>query len=222
MRKLLQAFTVVMPWSIKRLLLVHIFKFEIDSTARIGLSWIFPNHLVMKAHSKIGHFNVAVHLDSIFMCEYSSIARSNWITGFSTKSSSPHFAHQVNRLSALSIGVHSAITKHHHIDCTSKISIGEYTTIAGYYSQLLTHSIDIVANRQDSHPINIGDYCFVGTNVVVLGGSILPDYSVLGAKSLLNKQYTDTYFLYGGVPAKKLMPVATDAKYFLRETGFVY
>jgi acetyltransferase-like isoleucine patch superfamily enzyme len=176
----------------------------------------------MKPHSKIGHFNVAVHLDSIVMGEYSSIARSNWITGFTTKSFSAHFAHQKNRLSELIIGAHSAITKYHHIDCTSKITIGKYTTIAGYYSQLLTHSIDVIANRQDSHPISIGDYCFVGTNVVALGGSKLPDYSVLGAKSLLNKGFADAYFLYGGVPAKKIAPIAGDAQYFLRETGFVY
>ena len=33
-------------------------------------------------------------------------------------------------------------------------------------------------------PITIGDYCFVGTNCVLLGGSVLPSYSVLAAKSL--------------------------------------
>ena len=133
-----------------------------------------------------------------------------------------YFAHQINRDSQLIIGEHSAITKQHHIDCTSSITIGKFTTIAGYDSQLLTHSIDIFENRQDSHPIEIGDYCFVGTNVIILGGSKLPNYTVLGAKSLLNKQYTDTHALYGGVPAKKIRAITQDAKYFLREKGFVY
>jgi acetyltransferase-like isoleucine patch superfamily enzyme len=210
------------PWKIRRIILVFFFKYEIHPTAKIGLSWIFPNHLVMKAHSKIGHFNTALHLDYIEIGECANISRGNWITGFTTKSISKHFSHQKNRSSSLIIGSHSAITKNHHIDCTNTITIGSFTTIAGYYSQLLTHSIDIYENRQDSHPIIIGDYCFVGTNVVVLGGSKLPNYSVLGAKSLLNKQFTDTYFLYGGVPARKITPIATDAQYFLRITGFVY
>ena len=49
-------------------------------------------------------------------------------------------------------------TKYHHFDCTSNIHIGKFTTIAGYHSQFLTHSIDLYENRQDSNSILIGDY----------------------------------------------------------------
>jgi acetyltransferase-like isoleucine patch superfamily enzyme len=212
----------ILPWYMKRPLLVYFFKYNIHPTARIGLSWIYPNMLIMNANSKIGHFNTALHLDHIEIGEYSSIARGNWITGFSTKSISKHFAHQKSRFSALLIGNHSAITKNHHIDCTNIITIGNFTTVAGYQSQLLTHSIDIYENRQDSHPITIGDYCFVGTNVVILGGAVLPSYSVLGAKSLLNKPYTEMYKMYGGIPARQLTEIPCDAKYFQRQKGFVY
>jgi acetyltransferase-like isoleucine patch superfamily enzyme len=76
-------------------------------------------------------------------------------------------------------------------------------------------------NRQDSSPISIGDYAFIGTNVTVLGGSTLPAYSVLGAKSLLNKNFDQEWKLYGGVPAKVIQDIPSDAKYFKRETGFV-
>jgi acetyltransferase-like isoleucine patch superfamily enzyme len=116
----------------------------------------------------------------------------------------------------------AAITKHHHIDCTSPVSIGKFTTIAGYYSQLLTHSIDIIESRQDSHPISIGDYCFVSTNVVILGGAQLPDYSVLGAKSLLNKKLNQPYALYAGQPAVFVKTIDKEAKYFTRTEPFVY
>jgi acetyltransferase-like isoleucine patch superfamily enzyme len=116
----------------------------------------------------------------------------------------------------------AAITKHHHIDCTSPVTIGKFTTIAGYYSQLLTHSIDIFESRQDSHPISIGDYCFVSTNVVILGGAQLPDYSVLGAKSLLNKKHNQPYALYAGQPAVFVKTIDKEAKYFTRTEPFVY
>jgi acetyltransferase-like isoleucine patch superfamily enzyme len=79
---------------------------------------------------------------------------------------------------------HSAITKKIIIlICTNVITIGKFVTVAGYSSQLLTHSINIELNIQDSHPISIGDYRFVGTASTILG-AILPAYSVLGSKSL--------------------------------------
>lgn len=214
---------VISPWFIKRKLLKWFFNYKIEPTAYIGLSWFFPSELEMEDKSFVGHFNTAIHLDKIKMDNNASIGQFNWITGFSTKTESKHFAHQKKeRYALLHLKEHAAITKHHHIDCTNKIEVGAYATIAGYYSQLLTHSINIKYNRQDSSPIYIGDYCFVGTNVVILGGSSLPAYSVLGAKSLLNKEFTEEYMLYGGVPCKALQPISKDAKYFLRTEWFVY
>ena len=55
----------------------------------------------------------------------------------------------------------------------------------------MTHSIDLAAGRQASAPVVIGEYGFVGTNCVLLGGSVLPERCVLGAKSLLNKAWTE-------------------------------
>jgi acetyltransferase-like isoleucine patch superfamily enzyme len=121
----------------------------------------------------------------------------------------------------LVVGEGAAITKNHHIDCTSEVSIGKYTTLAGYNSQILSHSIDLKECRQDSKPIKIGDYCLVGTNVVVLGGAELPSYSVLAAKSLLNKRQTEEWSLYAGVPAQKKAEIPKSAKYFSRTNSFV-
>lgn len=115
-----------------------------------------------------------------------------------------HFAHDKSRKSELIIGKESAITKKHHIDCTNTIHIGDYVTIAGYNSQLLTHSIDIYNGRQDSHPITIGDYCFVSTDVNILGGSILPSHCALATGAVLTKAYNEEWKLYGGVPAKPI------------------
>jgi acetyltransferase-like isoleucine patch superfamily enzyme len=86
---------------------------------------------------------------------------------------------------------------------------------------MLTHSIDLGHSRQTSAPIRIGDFCFVGTNCVLLAGSALPDFSVLGAKSLLNKPFADSYTLYGGVPARALEKLPAEYGYFRRAQGFV-
>jgi acetyltransferase-like isoleucine patch superfamily enzyme len=175
----------------------------------------------MSSKSRIDHFSVVVNLDLLIMGKNSSIGRNNWITGFPTGTSSPHFAYQPERQAELHIGDHAAITKHHHIDCTNKVTIGPYTTIAGYQSQLLSHSIDHQRNRQHSEPITIGAYCFVGTSCVILGGAVLPDHCVLGALSLLNKPYIETWSLYAGQPAQRRKAIPTDAAYFSRSQGFV-
>lgn len=176
----------------------------------------------MKEGARIGHLNIAIHLDGMKLGKKASIARGNWITGFPSNTTSKHFAHQAERTSLFIIGDSAAITKNHHFDCTNIIEIGAYTTVAGYQSQFLTHSINVMENRQDSAPIKIGEYAFVGTNVVLLGGAELPARCVLGAKSLLNKAYTDEWMLYGGVPAKAIQAIPPTAKYFTRAEGYVY
>lgn len=221
MKNIFKLLLIPFPWFLKRILLQLFFGYQLHKTARIGFSWIYPNHLIMEENSKIGHLNVAIHLNKIHLMNGAKIGRSNWITGFSLKGNKKHFAHQLNRKPELVLGEQSAITKQHHFDCTNQINIGKYTTIAGYQSQFLTHSINIEMNRQDSLPINIGDYCFVGTNVVFLGGAALPSFSVLGAKSLLNKEQFNQYYLYGGVPAIPIKPIDKAALYFKRTNGFV-
>lgn len=210
-----------MPWIIKRRLLVLFYGYEIDKSAYIGLSYIFPKYLKMEAGSMIGHFNVAIHVDKIVIGINSSISRGNWITGFPTKTKSLHFSHDNLRKSELIIGNESAITKNHHIDCTNYIHIGNFTTIAGYRSQLLTHSIDIHLARQDSHPIIIGNYCFISTACIILGGSSLPNHSVLAAGAVLNKVCYDEWFIYGGVPAKPIKMLSKNDLYFSRNKGYI-
>lgn len=219
---LINCLVVLLPWCIKRRVLNTFYYYEISPTAKIGFSYIFPKHLIMEEKATIGHFNVAIHLNVLHMGRKSSIARNNWITGFPTGTSSKHFSHQTDRKSELIIGKESAITKNHHIDCTNRIVIGNYVTVAGYRSQLLTHSIDVFEGRQNSKPIVIGDYSFVSTGVILLGGCKLPAYSVLAAGSVLNKSYYDEYVLYGGIPAKPIKNLPRDAVYFTRQEGFVF
>ncbi|WP_282117799.1 acyltransferase [Maribacter aquivivus] len=221
MKRILSLIVIFLPWSLKRFLLEKIWKYNIHPTAKIGLAYIFPKELILKEGCRIEHFNVAINLQTLILEKNSSINRSNWITGYPINTTSNHFKHQKNRESKLILGEEASITKKHHIDCTNSISIGKFTIIAGYSSQLLTHSVNIIKNIQDSAPIEIGDYCFVGTNSVILGGTKLPSYSVLGAKSLLNKSFEEQYFLYGGNPAKQIKPLSNEAKFFNRESRYI-
>lgn len=212
--------TLPCPWFVRRRLLSVFCGYKLHPSSRMGLCWFFPRKLVMEAHSSIGHMTVCKGLELVHLKESASIGRGNWITGF-PKGGAKHFAHQADRKPQLVVGAHSAITNRHLIDCTNSVEIGSFSTFAGFNSQILTHSIDLEACRQSSAPITIGDYCFVGTNSVLLGGSALPSYSVLGAKSLLNKVFIETHTLYAGVPAKAVKPLSKELNYFKRSVGFI-
>jgi acetyltransferase-like isoleucine patch superfamily enzyme len=219
----LKLLSFLLPWPLRRRALKRWFGFDLHPTARIGWAWVFPRRLVMGPATYIDHLTVAINLDLVQLNTGAIIGRSNWITGFPTASDSRHFKHQNDdRRAELWLDEYAAVTKNHHIDCTSRIEIGAFATIAGYNSQLLTHSIDVFENRQHSSPIVIGAYTFVGTNVVILGGAVLPSHSVLGAKSLLNKTYANEWTLYAGVPARPVSVISPTAKYFTRTEAFVY
>jgi acetyltransferase-like isoleucine patch superfamily enzyme len=220
MKPLFLLLTTLLPWELRRRLLMRWCGFELHPTARIGLSWVLPGRLVMGAHSSIGNLTVCKNLGAVFLGEHASVGNLCWITGF-PPGPSRHFAHQPERRPELHLGAHAAITHRHLIDCTATVSIGAFTTFAGFQSQILTHSIDLAACRQSSEPVTIGTHCFVGTNCVLLGGAVLPDRSVLGAKSLLNKAFTAPLTLYGGVPAKPIQTLPEDTAYFHRTEGNV-
>jgi acetyltransferase-like isoleucine patch superfamily enzyme len=219
-KKFLMFVSLLLPWSARRQFLEKQFGYKIHPGAKIGCAWIFPARLVMEEGARIDHLTVCKNIDLLQLKVHASIGRANWITGFPL-GPSRHFAHQPDRRPELILGEHSAITHRHLIDCTNAVTIGNFTTVAGFQSQIITHWIDIEQNRQTSAPVRVGKYCFVGTNSVLIGGSVLPDFCILGAKSLLNKALTQTHQLYGGVPARPLQELSPDCKYFQRREGFV-
>ena len=121
----------ILPRPFKFFIYRKIFRYSISSSSHIGFSYININYLEMDSNSSIGNFNFIGNFDSFYQGKYATVSSFNWITGFSTKVNSKHFAHQKSRLSSLILGDHSAITKHHHIDCTNTVEIGCFTTIAG-------------------------------------------------------------------------------------------
>jgi acetyltransferase-like isoleucine patch superfamily enzyme len=221
MKRLLAALLLILPWRLRRIILITIFGYKIHSTARIGFSIVCPDRLEMDAGARIGSLTMCKGISLLKMGEKSSIGSLNWITGF-PEGDRTFFGADVGRRPELVLGAQAAVTTRHFIDCTNSVQIGRFTTFAGARSQILTHSIDLHECRQSSKPVRIGEYCFVGTGCVLLAGSALPDYSVLGACSLLNKEFSEPYFLYAGNPARAIKQLPEDLAYFKRLTGFVH
>ena len=221
MKTLLGILSLLLLWNLRRSFLENQFGYSIHPSSRIGFAWIFPRRLVMEEGSRIGHLTLCKNIDLLHLGAHAIVGQLNWITGFPS-GPSRHFAHQPERQPELIVERHAGISSRHLIDCTARVRIGAFATIGGFRSQLLTHSIDFNAGRQTAEPIEIGEYSFTGTNSVVLGGSILPHHSVLGAQSLLNKKWDEPYRLYAGVPAKPVKELSPEMEYFRRSEGFVW
>jgi serine acetyltransferase len=219
-RFLLAAMLAPLPWFSKRPLLQSLFGYQLHPTSRIGCSIITAREVVLGEGARIGNLNVVRGLSRLELGPHATISQLNWITGF-PPGPSKHFAHQPERKPTLVVGAHSAITSRHLIDCTNSVTIGSFTTIAGFRSQILTHSIDLDANRQSSAAVSIGNYCLVGTGSIVLPGAQLPDFCILGAGAVLNQPLLETHTLYAGVPARSVKKLSTDLGYFTRQRGFV-
>jgi acetyltransferase-like isoleucine patch superfamily enzyme len=193
---------------------------NIHRSAKIGFSFIRVGKLVLAEGASIKHFNLIRNLELFELQEKASVGNFNQFTAIPLHST-VHFADEKNRYPSLVLGRHSAIVSRHYFDCNNAIHIGHHSIIAGRNTLFYTHGISVSRNRQETHPIRIGNYCMLGAAAVILKGAVLPDYSVLAANSTLSKAHEETHAIYSGVPAIPVKSLDRSAQYFHREEGFV-
>jgi len=211
---------VILPQSLKRLVYNKVFGWDIDPTARIGLSFIQADNVKLAQNVRIGHFNTFRNLALLEVDDSASIGRSNHANAL-PKGNKKHFLEEHDRHPALKIGKSCGIVKGHAFDCCNTVEIGDFTILAGAGISFFTHSINITENKQETKPIKIGNYCMIGAHSVLTKGVVLPDYSILTANSTLHKIFKEEYSLYSGVPAVKVKDLDKESKYFSRTTGYV-
>jgi len=210
---LLQSAMFALPWPLRRAALKGLFGYDIAKTARIGLSVVAADYVVLEEGARIGHFTVIRRIARL------KLGNLNWISGSGAKTI--FFKHESDRVPAVELADHAAVTQRHRIDCTNTVRIGAFSIVAGSGTQILTHGVDLKRNRQSSAPVEIGPYCFVGARSVFVKGSVLPGYCVLGAGSVLRGKQSEEYCLYSGVPAAKVKSLDKDYAYFHRTQGVV-
>jgi acetyltransferase-like isoleucine patch superfamily enzyme len=217
-RLLLTIAVAPMPPAFKRLALGWLIGAHIDRSARIGLSIVDSDAFEMGPESQIGHFTVFRGLRRIRLGPGAHLGNFNWITA------SPMFQSQATETSehgCFTLGRESAVTSRHYVDCSGGVSIGEYTTVAGVRSTILSHQIDLVEGVQTSKATRIGDFCFVSSNVCLTPGSSIPDRSTVAMGAVVVGDLAPAGALYGGVPARVLRTTVDSGKYFRRTRGYV-
>lgn len=209
----LTLFCHLFPWVIKRPLMQLLLGFRLAHGSRIGFALIFAEKVVLEKNASIGHFTIVSPIGLLHLMEQASIGRGNRIAGMQ---STRLYADEKNRKSALIMEPHAAITRRHLIDCSNTVTIGAFATVAGWNSQILSHSPNFSISAQTTKPVRIGRYTFMGTGSIVLFGAMLPDYSVLGAGSVLTKAHEETHRIYAGNPAMPVAKLDPAAAYFHR------
>lgn len=220
MRALVQLLLLPFPWLVRRPLLCLLLGFKIAPTAWIGCSILNVRRLELGEGAHIGHLTYAKGLDLIRLDEAAILGNLNWITGYPANDRR-FFSHVEDRKVYLHIARHAAITSRHLIDCTAGVEVGAFAIVAGWQSQIVTHSIEFDQSRQDAEAIKIGEYSFIGSRSILLKGSHFPARSILGAGSTFGLKGDHPSGLYNGVPAQFVREIDASKGFFHRERGLV-
>lgn len=99
---------------------------------------------------------------------------------------------------------------------SAKVNIGAWTAI-GYNVSLVaaTHDVNFPTGPENQRPmhsgdISIGDGTWIGNNVVILPGSTIGNYAVIGANSVVNSNVPD-FAICVGIPARVIRTKDRDA-----------
>lgn len=114
----------------------------------------------------------------------------------------------VNENSTLVFGNNFMITAESSIVCSKKIEFKEDCLLSWNILVMDTDFHKIKNDRGEiinaPEEIIIGKNVWIGCKALILKGSIIPDNSVIGADSLVNKKLDKEQCLYAGSPAKSI------------------
>jgi acetyltransferase-like isoleucine patch superfamily enzyme len=205
----------LLPNGLKKLLYRFLFGYRFGPDVRIGLALLDARELLLGAAVRIGHLSVVTRVDRfeagrgvrvgcmniirggerVSLGDYAEVMRLNVLNAI------PDHDCTTEPDSVLEVGAGTVITSGHRIDFTDRVTLGKNVIIGGRSSSLWTH------NRQETAPIEIGDFCYLGSEVRLAPGAKLPDECILGLGSVLTGEITEPRSLVAGVPAKVVRPL---------------
>lgn len=205
----------LLPSVLKKTLYRVLFGYHIGPSVKIGLTLLEAEDVDLGEGTRIGHLVAIVRVkrfetgrqtrigvlnvirggERVTLGDYSEIMRLNVLNAI------PDHDCTTEPQSVLEVGAGAAITSGHRIDFTDRVTLGKNVIIGGRNSSLWTH------NRQETAPIEIGDFCYLGSEVRLAPGAKLPDECILGLGSVLTGEITEPRSLVAGVPAKVVRPL---------------
>jgi acetyltransferase-like isoleucine patch superfamily enzyme len=206
------ALLIVLPAPLRRLVGRRLLGWEIDPSAYIGRSVILADHVSLGPGASIGPRNVIRALEELRLEEGASIATRNWIVGIPR--SLDWFPHAPHRRPSLILRAHAMITDAHEIDCADRVELGEHAALAGFRSQILTHSLNLVRDCFDAAPVEIGPHTGVMSGCILQSGTRIPARCIVSAGSVVNTKLTRELTFYRGNPAEAVRQLPETLPFF--------
>jgi acetyltransferase-like isoleucine patch superfamily enzyme len=212
------ALIAFLPSFLKRGILRLFFRYKIGKNVRIGLSlidagnceiqdgtvighfnlFLGTRHLLLGDHVRIGHFNVFRGGEEIRLGRYAEVQRFNVINSIPepdiVNEADPRFL----------CGPGSIIVAGHKIDFTDRVEMGRRVILGGRNSSIWTH------NRQRTKPVLIGSLAYLGSEIRISPGAVLPSRCIVGIGSVISGEIAAENHLIAGVPARPLRPLDAD------------
>jgi acetyltransferase-like isoleucine patch superfamily enzyme len=218
LRLALLAVLGVLPGFLKRPLYRGLFGYRIGRGVRIGLVILDAQEVDLGEGTEIGHLNLITRVgrlvtgkrvrigalniirggESVTLDDYAEVMRLNVLNAI------PDHDCTTRPVSRLEIGKGAVVVAGHRIDFTDRVTLGRNVIVGGRNSSLWTH------NRQQTAPIEIGDFCYLGSEVRLAPGARLAERSILGLGSVLASAIDTPGSLVGGVPAKVIRPLTAE------------
>ena len=205
----------LLPNALKKPLYRVVFGYRFGSGVRIGLSLLDAEHVDLGEGTRIGHWNAIVRVGRFQTGRQARIGTLNVIRGgehvrlgdyaevmrLNVLNAIPDHDCTTEPQSVLEVGAGTVITSGHRIDFTDRVTLGKNVIVGGRNSSLWTH------NRQETAPIEVGDFCYLGSEVRLAPGAKLPNECILGIGAVLTGEIKEPRSLVAGVPAKVVRPL---------------
>ncbi len=222
-RFLILAIIAFFPSWLKRICYRLFFGYKIGKNVKIGFSIVDAKNCEIQDNVRIGHLNLLISIKKLSIGDHTRIGHLNIIRGGDEVSLGRYT--EILRLNEINsipdpiainetdprfiLGDGSIITTSHKIDFTDKVEIGKRVIIGGRNSSFWTH------NRQQTKPIIIGDYSYIGSEIRVVPGGKIPPKCVVGIASVITKEFEGEMNLIAGVPAKIVKELGEEGNFLV-------
>lgn len=204
------AAVALLPAFLKPPVLRSVFGFRIGRRVRIGLALLDCRDLAIGDDASIGHGVLFRSCGRVEIGEHAGIGPLNVFRG-GTRIRIGAYA-RVLRLNVINaipghdchgtpdsvfdLGYGAFLASSHWIDFTDRVSIGRRSMLAGRSSSIWTH------NRKRAAPVQIGDFCYVGSEVRIAPGVTLADGSMVALGAVVTSSFAEPFTFIGGSPAR--------------------
>jgi len=213
----------LLPGFLKRPLYRWLFGYRIGRRVRLGLSVIDARECEIADDASFGHLNLIIGVGKLTVGEHARVGHLNVIRG-GEEVSLGRYAEilRMNEINSIpdpvvvnptdprfSLGDGAIVTAGHKIDFTDRVTIGRRTILGGRNSSLWTH------NRQRTRPIEIGELTYVGSEIRVAPGGVIPSRCIVGIGSVVTGRIEGEYQLIAGVPARAVKALSEEDRFLV-------